>query len=84
MSAAPVERASVEAVFVETYQRTFDDFVGHLRRQGFAVSDRIMESAHERATARATQAARSGGDRSVNLAPCARSGLAWARAKYGY
>jgi hypothetical protein len=84
MSAVPLERVSVETVFAETYERTFDDFVGHLRKQGFSVNDKIMETAHERATSRATQAARAGGDRSVNLAPCARSSLAWARAKYGY
>ena len=63
---------------------TFDDFVRHMKRQGIPVSDRVMEAAHERATQRATEAAKAGGYRAVNFAPYAKSGLALARARFGY
>lgn len=84
MSAARMEAVSVEAVFAEDYARTFDDFVRHMKRQGIPISDRVMETAHERATQKATDAARARGFRSVNLAPLAKSGLALARARFGY
>jgi hypothetical protein len=84
MSAAHVESAGVEASFAEDYARTFDDFVRHMKRQGIPVSDRVLEAAHDRATQRATDAARQRGFRSVNFAPLAKSGLALARARFGY
>lgn len=84
MSAARMEAVSVETVFAEDYARTFDDFVRHMKRQGIPISDRVMEAAHERATQKATDAARARGFRSVNLAPLAKSGLALARARFGY
>jgi heme-degrading monooxygenase HmoA len=84
MSAARMESVSVETGFAQDYARTFDDFVRHMKRQGIPLSDRVMEAAHERATQRATEAARARGFRSVNLAPYAKSGLALARARYGY
>ena len=84
MSAAHLEAVSVETGFAQDYARTFDDFVRHMKRQGIPVSDRVMEAAHERATQRATEAAKARGFRSVNFAPYAKSGLAVARARYGY
>jgi hypothetical protein len=84
MSAVQVEGVFVEAAFAEDYARTFDDFIRHIRRQGIPVSDRAMEAAHERATKRATDAARSRGYRSFNFDPLARAGLARARQRHGY
>ena len=84
MSAAQSEAASVETGFAQDYARTFDDFVRHMKRQGIPVSDRVLEAAHERATQRATEAAKVRGFRSVDFAPYAKSGLALARARYGY
>jgi len=84
MSAAHAEAVSVETGFAQDYARTFDDFVRHMKRQGIPVSDRVMEAAHERATQRATEAAKGRGFRAVNFAPHAKSGLALARARFGY
>jgi hypothetical protein len=84
MSAAPSYGASVEERFAEEYARAFDDFVRHVRGQGFPVSERVMEAADEKASRRAIDLATSRGHRSVNFAPMSRSGLAKARAKYGY
>jgi len=84
MSAAPMEATSVETAFAQDYARTFDDFVRHVKRQGIPLSDRVMEAAHERATQKATDTAKARGFRSVNFAPLAKSGLALARARFGY
>jgi hypothetical protein len=84
MSAVRMEQVSVEAAFADDYARTFDDFVRHMKRQGIPVSDRVMEAAHERATQKASDAARARGFRAVNFAPFAKSGLALARARFGY
>jgi predicted O-methyltransferase YrrM len=84
MSAVHMEGVFIEAAFAEDYARAFDDFVRHIKRQGIPVSDRVMEAAHERATKRATDAARARGYRSFNFAPLAKAGLAQARKRHGY
>ena len=84
MSASRMEAVSVETAFAEDYARTFDDFVRHVKRQGIPLSDRVMEAAHERATQKATDAAKARGFRSASFAPLAKSGLALARARFGY
>jgi hypothetical protein len=84
MSAVQVEGVFVEAAFAEDYAQTFDDFVRHMKRQGIAMSDRVMEAAHERATKRATDTARGRGYRSFNFDPLAKAGLARARKRHGY
>ena len=84
MSATRMEAVSLDVAFAADYARTFDDFVRHMRRQGIPVSDRVMEAAHERATQKASEAATARGFRSVNFAPLAASGLALARARFGY
>ena len=84
MSAVQMEQVSVESIFAADYSRTFDDFVRHMKRQGIPVSDRVMEAAHDRATQKASDAARARGYRAVNFAPMAKSGLALARTRFGY
>jgi hypothetical protein len=84
MSAVPVEGVFIEAAFAEDYARAFDDFVRHIRRQGIPISDRVMEAAHDRATQRATDAARRRGYRSFKFEPLAKAGLARARTRHGY
>jgi hypothetical protein len=84
MSAAPSFGLSVEERFADDYAQSFDNFIRHIRGQGFPVSERAIEAAHAKATRTATDAAISRGYRSVNFAPLAKAGLAKGRAKYGY
>jgi hypothetical protein len=84
MSVTNAASLTVEDLFAAEYARSFDDFVRHLRGQGYPVSERLMEAAHERATAKSIELARMHGHRSVNFAPLAKAGLARARAKHGY
>jgi hypothetical protein len=84
MSVASAESVPVEELYAAEYARAFDDFVRHLRGQGYPVSERLMEAAHERAAGRATDVAKVHGYRSMNFAPLAKAGLGRARAKHGY
>ena len=84
MSAAPSFGLSVEERFADEYAQTFDNFVRHIRGQGFPISDHVIEAAHEKATRTATDAAVARGFRSVNFAPLAKAGVAKGRVKYGY
>lgn len=84
MSGDDAEESSAEAVFARIYAQTFDGFVRHVRQQGIPLSERLMDAAHERATTRATHAARARGFRSVNFTQMAESHRGLARARYGY
>jgi len=84
MALAESYRSTVEDYFVADYIRTFDDFVRHIRGQGFPMTERLLEAAHERATEHATNNAKTRGHRSVNFAPLAKTALARALLKYGY
>jgi hypothetical protein len=84
MSALPVELQSAEERFAEDYRLAFDDFVRHMRRQGYLVSDRILEGAHDKATERATAAARFRGQRSIDVRSMSRACLQRSLTWYGY
>lgn len=84
MSVAQKSGVSVEESFADDYAHSFDDFVRHVKGQGLAVSDRVMEAAHDRAADRATKMAAVRGYRSVNVKPLLRSCLARSLAKHGF
>jgi hypothetical protein len=84
MSAAFAESLSPEARFAEDYRLGFDDFVRHMRGQGFRVTDRVLEGAHDRAAERATAQARSLGVRHLDFAALSKSALAQSLRRYGY
>jgi hypothetical protein len=84
MSIAPSQGVSVDELYADEYARAFDDFVRHMKRQGFPLSERLMEAAHERASERASSAARARGYRATDFRPMAKAGLAKLRYKYGY
>jgi len=84
MSVASSYAVSVEDRFADDYAQCFDNFVRHIKGQGFPVNERVMEAAHDKATKRAIELANSRGHRSVNFAPMTKAGLAKAMAKYGY
>jgi hypothetical protein len=75
---------SAEDRFASDYATAFEDFMRSFRRQGVLTSERLLEGAHEKATQRATDLARSRGNRSMNFAALAKTGLAQARSRYGY
>jgi hypothetical protein len=75
---SPAER------FAADYDSAFDDFVRHMRRQGFPISDRVLEGAHERATSRATELAKSRGLRSADFKALANAARSRALPRYGY
>ena len=84
MSIAPSHGVSVDELYADEYAQAFDDFVRHMKRQGFPLSERLMEAAHDRASERASSAARSRGFRATDFRPLAKSSLAKCRYKYGY
>jgi hypothetical protein len=84
MSAAHTEYASAEERYASDYAQAFDDFVRSMRRQGFLTSERVLEGAHDKATQKAADLARSRGQRSLNFAALSRAGLAKARSRHGY
>lgn len=84
MSAAPAPSTTLDELFVEDYYRTFTDFVRHMQGQGFPLSDRVMDAAHDRAKDQAIKQARARGYRSVDFTPYVNAGLARARARYGF
>lgn len=84
MAASHWEGGSPAERFATDYDSAFDDFVRHMRRQGLPISDRVMEGAHDRATARATDLAKSRGLRSADFKALANAARNRALARYGY
>ena len=84
MTAAHAEWPYQDEQFLADYDLAFEDFMRHMRRQGFPTSDRVLEGAHERATARAIELSRARGLRSADFAGMSRTALSRALFRYGY
>lgn len=74
----------VASAFADEYDKAFVAFVRHVVGQGVPVNERVMESAHERASKSAVDGCAVRGFRSADFAPLKRAGLARMRARYGY
>jgi hypothetical protein len=84
MTAAHAEWPYQDERYLSDYEAAFEDFMRHMRRQGFPVSDRILEGAHERATVRAMEQSKARGMRSADFAGMSRIALSRALFRYGY